>query len=75
MGQAADGKDGGREMTKQRLVLSFNMVLWFALTTMHEARAWFSLDEGGDTHKKGIGVVIRHRTKKVLRGDSAFDTF
>jgi REP element-mobilizing transposase RayT len=28
--------------------------------------AWFN---------EGIGVVIRHRTKKVLRGDSAFDTF
>ncbi len=25
--------------------------------------------------RDGIGVVIRHRTKKVLRGQSAFDTF
>jgi YD repeat-containing protein len=24
---------------------------------------------------EGIGVVIRHRTKEVLRGQSAFDTF
>jgi hypothetical protein len=50
MGQPADGKDGGSEMTKQRLVLSFNIVLWLALAITHEARAWFSLDEGGDTH-------------------------
>lgn len=49
-------------MTKQRLVLSFNMVLWFALTTMHEARAWFSLDEGGDTHN--------HITKDALSDTS-----
>jgi hypothetical protein len=42
------------------------------------SKAW---QEGIDSFSKheftgeGIGVVIRHRTKKVLRGDSAFDTF
>ena len=30
---------------------------------------------GTESDNQGIGVVIRHRTKEVLRGQSAFDTF